>query len=381
MNQGGRIRVGVIGCGSIAQIMHLPYLRELDDRFEVSALCDVSPGALAAVAARYGIPSGHCFADYRELCSSSAVDAVLICPNGSHVPPALAALAAGKHTMVEKPLCYTRREAQEFVTAARAARDRKGLVTQLAYMKRYDPGYQYGQRRVQAMQAAGSLFFVDVRHMHPSNDLYMAHHPVSRAADVPASVRKAAQREHEDAMTESLGVEATAAQRGAFGTLMGSSIHDIYSLRGLLGRPEAILAIEVWRRNIAALLRYPNGVRVNYTWADLGQLREFRQEFACYGADERVTITFPSPFLRSAPTIVTLQAMAPDRDEPAHTETRVTSSYDEAFKREWIHFHECIAQSKEPHTGAEDALHDTEFIIELAQEIRSIGERKPGGAD
>ena len=110
-------------------------------------------------------------------------------------------------------------------------------------------------------------------------------------------------------MAESLGADATAGQRGAFGTLMGSSIHDIYSLRGLLGRPEAIVAIEVWGRNIAALLRYPNGVRVSYTWADLGQLREFRQEFACYGADERVTITFPSPFLRSAPTIVTLQAM------------------------------------------------------------------------
>ena len=240
---------------------------------------------------------------------SPAIDAVLICSSGSHVPPALAALAADKHALVEKPLCYTRREAQAFVTAAQAARERSGTVTQLAYMKRYDPGYQYGQRRVRAMQAAGSLFFVDARHMHPSNDLYTAHHPVHRSPDVPAAVREAGQREHEAALTESLGAEATAAQRGAFGTLMGSSIHDIYSLRGLLGRPEAILSIEVWGHNIAALLRYPNGVRVNYTWADLGQLREFRQEFACYGADERVTITFPSPFLRSAPTIVTLQAM------------------------------------------------------------------------
>ena len=156
-----------------------------------------------------------------------------------------------------------------------------------------------------------------------------------RAPDVPAAILEAGQREHEAALTESLGAEATAAQRGAFGTLMGSSIHDIYSLRGLLGRPEAIVAIEVWGRNIAALLRYPNGVRVSYTWADLGQLREFRQEFACYGADERVTITFPSPFLRSAPTIVTLQAMEAGQDGPVHTETRVTASYEEAFKREW----------------------------------------------
>ena len=370
MSSDERIRVGVIGCGSIAQIMHLPYLRELDDRFAISALCDVSPGTLAAVAAKYGVPDEHCFADYHDLCASPAIDAVLICSSGSHVPPALAALAADKHALVEKPLCYTQREAQAFVNAAQAARERSGTVTQLAYMKRYDPGYQYGQRRVRAMQAAGSLFFADARHMHPSNDLYTAHHPVHRAPDVPAAILEAGQREHEAALTESLGAEATAAQRGAFGTLMGSSIHDIYSLRGLLGRPEAIVAIEVWGRNIAALLRYPNGVRVSYTWADLGQLREFRQEFACYGTDERVTITFPSPFLRSAPTIVTLQAMEAGQDGPVHTETRVTASYEEAFKREWLHFHECITQGLEPRTGAEAAQHDTEFIIELARAIR-----------
>ena len=107
MSSDGRIRVGVIGCGSIAQIMHLPYLRELDDRFAITALCDVSPGTLAAVAAKYGVPDVYCFADYHDLCASPAIDAVLICSSGSHVPPALAALAADKHALVEKPLCYT----------------------------------------------------------------------------------------------------------------------------------------------------------------------------------------------------------------------------------------------------------------------------------
>ena len=44
-----RLRAGVIGVGAIAQIMHLPYLRELDDRFEIAALCDVDPVALEEV--------------------------------------------------------------------------------------------------------------------------------------------------------------------------------------------------------------------------------------------------------------------------------------------------------------------------------------------
>ena len=50
-----RLRAGVIGVGAIAQIMHLPYLRELDDRFQIAALCDVDPVVLAEVGRQYGV--------------------------------------------------------------------------------------------------------------------------------------------------------------------------------------------------------------------------------------------------------------------------------------------------------------------------------------
>src|ERR671920_441453 len=50
-----RLRAGVIGVGAIAQIMHLPYLRELDDRFQLAALCDVDPVVLAEVGRQYGV--------------------------------------------------------------------------------------------------------------------------------------------------------------------------------------------------------------------------------------------------------------------------------------------------------------------------------------
>ena len=167
----GRVRVGVIGAGSIAQIMHLPYLFELNDRFAISALCDVSQETLDAVGALYGVPPHARFTDYRALCASDLVDAVLICPSGSHVPAALAAVRAGKHALVEKPLCYRLDEAAALVDAAREARQRSGTVVLMAYMKRFDPGYQYGQRLIRPLAAAGRIRFVDARHSHPSNDL------------------------------------------------------------------------------------------------------------------------------------------------------------------------------------------------------------------
>src|SRR5581483_10184278 len=102
-----RIRIGVVGCGLIAQMMHVPHLVELDDLYELAAVCDVSPGALAFVGDRYGIARRH--TDWRALLEEP-LDAVLIATAGSHAPIALAALASGKPVLTEKPMCYTLRE-------------------------------------------------------------------------------------------------------------------------------------------------------------------------------------------------------------------------------------------------------------------------------
>lgn len=391
----GRVRVGVIGSGSIAQIMHLPYLKELSGQFAIAALCDVSQETLAAVGEHYGVPAAARFMDYRELCASDLVDAVLICPSGSHVPPAVAALDAGKHVLVEKPLCYRVDEAEQLTQAAREARARSGAVALLAYMKRFDPGYQYGQRLVRPLAEQGTLRFVDAHHLHPSNDLYTSHHAVVRARDVPAAVREQSGEELTAALARSLGRTASPALRNVFSGMMGSSIHDVYCLTGLLGRPEEIVASEAWDngRCWRALFRFPHGVRVSYAWIDTHQVREFEQQFACFGDDTRVTITFPSPFLKSAPTLVRVQGMEPAPENPAplgrdggasgepgwpnpgpaHWERRVTASHEEAFKREWQHFHACITQGVEPLIGPDEALEDSRFIVQWARATHISG--------
>ena len=62
-----RLRVGVIGCGGIAQMMHLPNLQSLPNLFEIAAISDLSPGVLAAMGQLYGVPEAHRFTAYREL--------------------------------------------------------------------------------------------------------------------------------------------------------------------------------------------------------------------------------------------------------------------------------------------------------------------------
>ena len=130
-----KLRVGVIGCGLVAQVMHLPHLRELADQYSVDAICDLSPRILQRIGDAYCVDRR--FLDWRELIREP-LDAVLVLTSGSHAPIALAAAERGLHLFVEKPLCLSVTEGREVIDAARAAKVR----LMVGYMKRYDPAFE-----------------------------------------------------------------------------------------------------------------------------------------------------------------------------------------------------------------------------------------------
>src|SRR5579862_3953932 len=137
---GKRLRVGVIGCGLIAQVMHLHYLRELSDRFEIAAVCDISADVRDACAREYGVPAQ--FERWQDLVAHD-LDAVFVLTSGSHAPAAVAAAKAGRHVLVEKPMCFSVAEGREMIAASKAA----GKTLMVAYNKRYDPAYRRLQEK------------------------------------------------------------------------------------------------------------------------------------------------------------------------------------------------------------------------------------------
>src|SRR6266705_662780 len=126
-----RLRVGIVGAGVIAQVMHLHYLAELPAMFEVTAICDIVGANARACADRYGIPAAY--ADWRELIAAP-LDAVLVLTSGSHAPIAIAAAEAGLHVFTEKPMCFSVAEGKAMVAAAEEA----GTTLMVGYPKRYD---------------------------------------------------------------------------------------------------------------------------------------------------------------------------------------------------------------------------------------------------
>jgi len=128
-----KLRVALMGVGAIAQVVHLPVLNELDD-VELTGVCDVDHVRANALAARFGIP--HIFRRDEDVFSSDLIDAIIICtPSYLHEEQAIAALEAGKHVLVEKPLALSP-EACERVIAV-AERTRRTLM--VAMNNRYRP--------------------------------------------------------------------------------------------------------------------------------------------------------------------------------------------------------------------------------------------------
>jgi predicted dehydrogenase len=104
-NRSKSVRLGLIGCGNVAEIWHLPALQSLQDA-EVIAVADTNPDRLKRVADKFHIEKRY--ADFRALLSDPAVEAAAVCvPAQFHVEVALAALDAGKHLFIDNPLALS----------------------------------------------------------------------------------------------------------------------------------------------------------------------------------------------------------------------------------------------------------------------------------
>ena len=111
--------------------------------------------------------------------------------------------------------------------------------------------------------------------------------------------------------------------------------------------------------------------RVFHALADPQAKRNwFDEELTVFGSEQTVAVQFPNPYVRYAPTIVRVQEM----DGPAHAERNVTASYDESFRREWRHFHECVSTGVAPRTSAVDGLRDVEILRAI---VRCAADRAP----
>lgn len=131
-----KLKVGIIGCGGIANSKHLPALASQSEKAEMVAFCDIIEERAVKAAKKYGVAGAKTYTDYRELLDDRTIDVVHICtPNRSHSEITVAALEAGKHVMCEKPMAINSGEAQKMLDAAK----RTGKKLTIGYQNRFRP--------------------------------------------------------------------------------------------------------------------------------------------------------------------------------------------------------------------------------------------------
>ncbi|MFD1334216.1 Gfo/Idh/MocA family protein [Oceanobacillus iheyensis] len=110
-----KVRVAVIGCGSIAKNRHLKEY-SANHQVDIVAVCDIVEGRAKQVAELH---NAKAYTDYKQLLKEEEVDAVSVClPNYLHAPVSIAALEAGCHVLCEKPMATSKEEAEEMIQAA-----------------------------------------------------------------------------------------------------------------------------------------------------------------------------------------------------------------------------------------------------------------------
>ncbi len=367
-----RIRVGVIGCGVIAQIMHLQFLRELRDQFEITALCDLNPVLLEEVGNRFGVVTRF---DKWEDLIAAPIDLVMILSSGDHAPVVLAAAAAGKNIFVEKPMALSSVDGQKIADAVAAA----GVTLMVGYMKRYDAAYERCRDEVTKFS---ELRLARTLTLESPFEPYVTHYGLTHPAPPPADVFAALDAEYgkfsasqssrrsfdgPDQSSDSPSTPESVAKKVYSGVLLQSMIHDINAIRGVLGEPESLDSAQLTSTTVQVSLTF-SGVPATMSWVDLRPgMARYRQEFSFYGPDKRATLLLPSPYLRNMPIELVIESG--DRAGQASQATHITSSFDAAFRRELIDLHACITKGKTPRTDATDGMRDIalcEAIVTVA---------------
>ncbi len=150
-----KLKVGIIGCGGIANSKHMPGLKSVKE-VEMAAFCDILPERAEKAKKDFGTADAKVYTNYKELLADPKIDVVHICtPNRSHSFITIDALRAGKHVMVEKPMAKTAAEAKEMVRVARET----GKKLTVGYQNRCRPESQYLKKEIMEKGLLGEVYY------------------------------------------------------------------------------------------------------------------------------------------------------------------------------------------------------------------------------
>ncbi|OCT12069.1 oxidoreductase [Paenibacillus pectinilyticus] len=353
-----KIKVGIIGLGEVAQVVHLPILESLSEKYELTAFCDISQMLLAKMGEKYRVK--QLFTNVYDMLEQSELDAVFVLNNMEyHTECTVAALKRNIYVFVEKPMCVTPAEVHEILQA----RDASEAQVMVGYMRRFAPAYL---QAIEEVKSLGSIVYARVRDIIGPNQFFTRQSsPIYRFNDIPAEAVQDRKERNARLMREAIG-ELPDEMYGAYGLLLGLNSHDISAMRELIGMPIRVKAASAWLggRFKNAIFEY-DGFNVTFE-TGMDQQGRFDAHIEVYGENKSVLIQYDTPYIRQLPTTLHISETIGD----SFDQSTVRPTYKDAYVVELEYFHEVVSKGIPPKTTPEDYLQDLiifQMIMEAIQ--------------
>ena len=235
------LRVGLIGCGELAQVVHIPTLSFLSDCFRITYLCDVSKQALSHCESKVLRGRPEITSDPRKLCASSNVDVVFVISSDEyHAEHAILALEHDKYVFAEKPLALNVRDIESIIYAEKNS---KGKLM-VGYMRRYAAAFLDGIKEIGGLD---KILYARVRDIIGPNSYFVGQSGTFPKAftdsdPMPSEDKaKRAQEMVEQGLQVECGVEVNESTTLLWRLLGGLGTHDLSAMREALGMPTKVL--------------------------------------------------------------------------------------------------------------------------------------------
>ncbi|MFZ0388563.1 MAG: Gfo/Idh/MocA family oxidoreductase [Solirubrobacteraceae bacterium] len=357
------LRVGVVGCGEAAQIMHIPSLRRLSHQFALAALADASARVVQTLGERLNV--ARRYTDWHDLINDVDVDVVLVaCPNAYHAEVVLAALAVGKHVLVEKPMCLTPREADALVDA----QQRTGLVLQVGYMRRYPAAFRAA---CEAVADLHEIRFARVRNILGLNELVADQvADMVRPSDLSSAQLRRIFDDQDRLLREALGSDVTPEDRHTYFFLLSLNTHDLSAMRDLIGVPRRVLYATRRNGGVSPFMTaaFDFGGFVCHLESGFDELPRVEQDLTVYGNDRVVNVAFETGYVRNLPVRLTITETS---DRTGTVQHVLTPTWEDPFVSEWRAFHACVTDGTPVRASAADARLDIRLCIDITSAVQA----------
>jgi predicted dehydrogenase len=341
-----KLKTGLIGLGEVAQIIHLPVLEALDDRFEISALCDVSPGLLQWAGEQYRVQ--NLYQDANELVAQKDLDAVFVLNSSEfHAECAIAAALQGKHVLVEKPMVLTTADADALI----AAKNKTGVQVMVGYMRRFAPAFTQAVEEVKTLE---QINYAKIRDIIGPNHFFIGQTSnVRRFNDLPESANEKRRATSRRMIEQEIG-DVPQEIKNVYNALCGLACHDLSAMRELIGMPRRVVSATQWNDGRFLLVTFEyDGFYATYEMVFDAQGR-FDAHMEVFGQTKQLKVQYNTPYIRHLPTTLTICETKDDEFK----ESVIRPTFKDPYTVELEYFYDVVTKELPPKTSPEDYKED-----------------------